>query len=300
MMILGERDLSFNQRSERLKPFPHILQAGVKICKAADASFPSHANPGIEICLVLKGEIVRIVRGRRLAFKAGDVSLTRPWEAHGGERGIRDVGAFAWVLIAPERFEEDGTLRLGTWCDLGEKDERVLGRILAGIGANHLGKMASARASLEGLFDELRNDRFGRTYRVNAAVGGLLVEVARRLSDPASPPAALQRNVARIINWVNSAPEENWTVAALAERAGVGQTTLKQWIRQATGLSPKQFILAEKINKIKELLAYGDDSITDIAFAMGFSSSQHLSDAFKKRVGMSPSAFRSAEAEKED
>lgn len=57
-------------------------------------------------------------------------------------------------------------------------------------------------------------------------------------------------------------------------------------------LTIEQFIILQKIEKVKELLVYDEKTLSEIAFDMGYSSVAHLSSQFKKVTGFTPSAFR--------
>ena len=50
--------------------------------------------------------------------------------------------------------------------------------------------------------------------------------------------------------------------------------------------------IKEKIERIKELLIYDEQSTTEIAYQLGYSSLAHLSGQFKKNTGMTPSEFK--------
>jgi YesN/AraC family two-component response regulator len=50
--------------------------------------------------------------------------------------------------------------------------------------------------------------------------------------------------------------------------------------------------MAQKIEKVKELLTYNELSLSEISYDMGYSSVAHLSGQFKKVTGMSPSTFK--------
>jgi AraC-like DNA-binding protein len=58
------------------------------------------------------------------------------------------------------------------------------------------------------------------------------------------------------------------------------------------GTTIEQFITMHKIQMIKELIVYGELSITEIAWKMNYSSIAHLSGQFKKMTGLSPSHFK--------
>ncbi len=55
----------------------------------------------------------------------------------------------------------------------------------------------------------------------------------------------------------------------------------------------EHYVIQQKVEKIKELIEYGELNLNEIAFKMGYSSSAHLSAQFKKITGFSPSKFRS-------
>ena len=58
------------------------------------------------------------------------------------------------------------------------------------------------------------------------------------------------------------------------------------------GITIEKYIIAQKIERVKELLVYSELSLSDIAFEMQYSSVAHLSNQFKKVTGLTPSFFR--------
>jgi AraC family transcriptional regulator len=67
---------------------------------------------------------------------------------------------------------------------------------------------------------------------------------------------------------------------------------LSKLFSEAEGITIEKYIIDQKIERVKELLAYGDDNVNEIAFEMGYSSVAHLSAQFKKVTGFTPSEFR--------
>lgn len=58
------------------------------------------------------------------------------------------------------------------------------------------------------------------------------------------------------------------------------------------GITIEQYIIRQKIERVKELLFYDELSLSEIAFKLGYSSPAHLSAQFKKVTGDSPSHFK--------
>ncbi|MET3981935.1 MULTISPECIES: helix-turn-helix domain-containing protein [unclassified Mucilaginibacter] len=57
----------------------------------------------------------------------------------------------------------------------------------------------------------------------------------------------------------------------------------------------EKFIIQQKVEKVKELLEYGQANLNEIAFQMGYSSSAHLSAQFKNVTGLTPSQYKTGE-----
>ena len=64
------------------------------------------------------------------------------------------------------------------------------------------------------------------------------------------------------------------------------------------GITIEQFFILQRIEKVKELLVYGELSLTEIAYQTGFSSIHHLSTQFKKLTGLAPTYFKKVAADK--
>lgn len=58
------------------------------------------------------------------------------------------------------------------------------------------------------------------------------------------------------------------------------------------GVTIERYIISQKTEKVKELLIYDRQTLSEIAFSMGYSSVAHLSGQFKRITGMSPSEFK--------
>lgn len=71
---------------------------------------------------------------------------------------------------------------------------------------------------------------------------------------------------------------------------------LSQIFSSVEGFTIEQYFITQRIEKVKELLVYNEQSLNEIAYDLGFSSIAHLSGQFKKVTGMTPSYFRSLES----
>ena len=62
---------------------------------------------------------------------------------------------------------------------------------------------------------------------------------------------------------------------------------------EVTGTTIEKYYITQKIERAKELLTYGELTLSEIAWQMGYSSVAHLSNQFKKVTGFTPSHFKS-------
>lgn len=69
-------------------------------------------------------------------------------------------------------------------------------------------------------------------------------------------------------------------------------TYLANLFSEVQGTTIEKFLIAHKIERVKELLVYDELSLTEIAYQMHYSSIAHLSTQFKKVTGLTPSHFK--------
>lgn len=81
----------------------------------------------------------------------------------------------------------------------------------------------------------------------------------------------------------------------LSDQVHKDYTYLSRMFSESEDTTIEKFIIQQKIEKVKELLEYGELNMNEIAWKMGYSSSAHLSGQFKTITGLTPSQFKAAE-----
>lgn len=84
----------------------------------------------------------------------------------------------------------------------------------------------------------------------------------------------------------------------LSEKLDHDYMYLSNLFSEVQGTTIEQFVIAHKIERIKELIIYGELNITEIAWKMNYSSVAYLSNQFKKVTGLSPSHFKQLKEKK--
>ncbi len=97
--------------------------------------------------------------------------------------------------------------------------------------------------------------------------------------------------IIEMIHYSDSPPKTKYSVY-IAENVHHDRNHLSNLFSSVTGITIEKFIIAQKIERIKELLYYDELTLSEISFQLGYSSVAHLSNQFKKVTGMSPTEFK--------
>ncbi|KQQ05084.1 MULTISPECIES: helix-turn-helix transcriptional regulator [unclassified Rathayibacter] len=109
----------------------------------------------------------------------------------------------------------------------------------------------------------------------------------------AAPPVTGDRYLDRVAAAVNSEPGREWTVDQLASVGAMSRTVLTERFRAAFGRSPAGYVTEVRMRRAKELLEAGG-TVSEASRALGYSSDDGFSRAFRRHAGVVPSQWRAA------
>ena len=145
----------------------------------------------------------------------------------------------------------------------------TLGEALLGAGADN-SQLASIRTMLlENGFELIEDARLATIERIKHIV----VDFVRESHEQHAPGRKTSEHIGRMIG------KDYGVVSAL--------------FSSLEGVTLEQYVILQRVEYAKELLKYGERTLSEIAYQMGYSSVQHLSAQFKKVTGLTPSVFRS-------
>jgi AraC-like DNA-binding protein len=78
----------------------------------------------------------------------------------------------------------------------------------------------------------------------------------------------------------------------LSSKLNYNYTYLSNIFTEIEGITIQKYIIAQKIERVKELMTYGELNLNEIAFRVHYSSLAHLSNQFKDITGISPSDYK--------
>ncbi len=97
--------------------------------------------------------------------------------------------------------------------------------------------------------------------------------------------------VIRQIREAEGEQRTNWS-DLIADELHYEYSYLSALFSSVEGITLEQYIIRQKIERVKELLVYDELSLGEIAWKLGYSSTAHLSSQFKKVTGLPPSHFK--------
>jgi AraC-like DNA-binding protein len=97
--------------------------------------------------------------------------------------------------------------------------------------------------------------------------------------------------IVEMVHYADELPKTNFS-DFISKKLSYDYTYLANLFSEVQGMTIEHFIISHKIERIKELIIYGELNITEIANKMNYSSVAHLSSQFKKATGLSPSHFK--------
>ena len=97
--------------------------------------------------------------------------------------------------------------------------------------------------------------------------------------------------IIEMIHYSEEEPKMNYS-DYISEKLGYDYTYLANVFSEVKGITIQQFIILNKIERVKELILYDELTLSEIAFRLHYSSAAHLSNQFKKVTGLRPIYFK--------
>lgn len=234
----------------------------------------------LELNLVAAGqEWVRIDEDDAFAQGANEVVVIPPGTVHSSWSGAQPASFHCLHLCARTLAEVGEELRTHVF-------QRPAASAIA----------APARWAFGALHRELMVDASlpGTQLSRDALALNLVVQLARPTMSRKLRSGSPLRSLARVDELLRSSPEADHSLTELAQLAGLSTFHFVRAYKRAYGITPHQQLLALRVARAAELMRQPGLTLTQIAYDVGFGSSSRLTEAFKRRHGVSPSQWRRA------
>ncbi len=255
----------------------------------ANPALVDHSHPGaMEICLLVRGRQTYSVGGERFHLHGGDIFMTFPDETHSTGGTPEEKGLLYWMTLL------DPAQTKGSLIGLPAGESKALWTALAQNSRRHFPGSADLKKHLDAILRTLHSPDtvLSGVTRANHLTGFLLAVVAARNAAVDAPRPRFEKVLAYIE--AHLAEPEATVVDTLAQVAGLSTSRFKTRFREEQGVPPAEYVLRTRIEEARRRLARRDATVTDVALALGFSSSQYFASSFKRLTNATPSAFRRA------
>lgn len=263
--------------------FPEIPLFGKYKFNKAFPGLEMHTHHAFEICYLVEGRQIYSAAGKDYQLKAGDLFITQPMEPHSSGRQPQEKGSLFWMHIMP-------ALRNNPYLGMTPPAGAELTLQLQNIHE----KCFAGNEIIHDLFNKIYSEistpeNALKQIIIANAITGILLEIVKCSR---SRQLRSSSSFEKILLHIDKNIDLKMSVNELAARAGISESYFKAKFKQETGMPPAEYILRGKIAKGKELLESGKGNVTEVAFRLGFSSSQHFSTAFQRFTGINPSKCR--------
>jgi AraC family transcriptional regulator, transcriptional activator of pobA len=246
-----------------------------------------HAHPEYgQLIFVRSGKGVMNLEGSSVPFE-GPCALLLPTECVHGLDYELDVDR--WVVTIEVSYLAQLNTKLQEFIALW-----ALPRVIA------LAESADAGAGfcnlIKSLKQEVESDAVGHVVGTEALLTSLLLMLVRETHlDRASNEGAIRndmRQVDRFRKLIDEHYRENLQLQDYASMMAVSLVQLRAACASAAEQSPTKMIHARIITEAKRNLIFGDMSVEQIAFGLGFADAAYFTRFFRREVGQAPSQFR--------
>ncbi|MEP7126867.1 MAG: AraC family transcriptional regulator [Byssovorax sp.] len=239
--------------------------------------------------LLTAGDCFLLPRGRSFRL-ATDLALA-PVDSEELRRARREAGG-----LSPH--EGEGPSFVGGYFHLtGPHAEFLLEALPPVVHIRDEAQKATLRWSLERLRDELRAPQPGGALIAQQLACTMLIQALRlHLADAAFRGvgwlfALADRQMNAAITAMHASPAHPWTVKELAEHVGMSRSVFALRFKETVGSTPIEYLTRWRMLRAGQRLETSSESISEIAFSLGYESDSAFRKAFRGVMGCSPREY---------
>ena len=276
--------------------FPYMIFSGTK-----DGMVPSqpgfrrlHWHEALQFTLVTRGTMTMEVNGHAHHLLAGEANFINYGFLH-MITDVSDDGEYI-SLNFPAKL-------LSFFPDSRMEEEYVLPYITNyALPVTILRPAVPWQKEVLDLLREIRDisgspERFGREYLMSVRTVQMWYLLIKNISQRAErvPESVLykQERMREMLTFIHTHYAEEILVEDIAQAAGVSAGECHRSFKNLLHVSPKDYLNEYRLDKSVELLNGTDQSITEIAGAVGYNFTSHFIASFKTRFGETPKQYRS-------
>jgi AraC-like DNA-binding protein len=273
---------------------------GLSMVKSVSAIFshtasrvPWHSHDQIELLFVMNGATVYEFREREsIELAGGHFMVVPPGVQHRGEQDLRMPTTLIGIVLM---FDTRGATR-NTPFTAGQ-----LGWLQSHFEANSL-TVHPLGQDLRRTIARLDESLSGKKQDTDElSVAEMRLHVCAAISGASRQLTAVDARDSKVIvdtaiDYMRANLSETLSIDQLVKHIGYGRSRFFDLFRANTGMTPNDYMRRLRLEVARRLLVKTSRPVTEIAFEVGFNSSQYFSTVFLQYTGLTPSSFRRREA----
>ena len=274
--------VGYDLRSIGLRQAP--LVATYHMTRAHNPIRPHHHGRAMEICFLVKGRQSYRVGAKTYDMVGQDVFWAAPDEEHATMGKAHGRGVLYWMLVVLPVPGRDFLCIKGG-------DAKPLVQELRNLPRRHFRGSERLKRGFERIIQQAQSSDVKLRKVLSAlAVADWLQEIIACAR--ADAPAVLSPDIRSVKAMIEAHPETDVPLSEMARRCGLCLSHFKAKFRKQVGMPPSEYRLRQRTERARRLLADTSMSVTEIAFELGFSSSQHFARTFRRFTNLCPTDVR--------
>jgi AraC-like DNA-binding protein/mannose-6-phosphate isomerase-like protein (cupin superfamily) len=260
-----------------------------------------HRNEGVEVLFLETGTMAFTVDGKRYDLRAGQFTITRPWQLHNLGGPHVGPGLVYWLILDVGVRRRNQSWHWPSWLVLTKDDLSDFTTKLRHNENpvwNSTAEITESYRQIGKTIDTWKKPR--SVSHLAAHLNRLFILILEALytqqKEDSPQLTSTRRTVELFLNELRTSiavSSDKWSKTSMAERCGIGTTTLLKYCRELVNSGPTEYLNYCRLNHAADLLKNKPElSITDIALQCGFNSSQYFATRFRQQFCTTPQLFR--------
>lgn len=267
-------------------PFELDLKEPMVICPRGE-----HSVSFFELVYIVSGIGTQDINGNNFSYRKGNLFLLKPEDSH---HFTFETRTQLFFIRFNRIFFQNNTIENNFF----KRIEQIFSNI-NGFQSFVLDNMDDEKVLeylMKNLFLEMQNKKLYSDELIQLQVQSILTVVARNLIQKTALiiDEKTENRTADIVQYVhgNIYEPKKLTGENISNLFGISKTYVGRYFKNETGKTLNEYIADYKMKLIENRLKHSDMRINEIADEFGFTDKSHLNRFFKKKLGISPSAFR--------
>ncbi|MCK0190899.1 AraC family transcriptional regulator [Arenibacter sp. F20364] len=257
--------------------------------KQVKPGLEKHQHEGaLEICFCMKGQQHYKVGEQLYELTGNDIFVVPPSTMHSTGEFPEDKGELFWIQLLMDSSK-------GQLCNMAKKQSDFLLAALLDKSQYIFKGAFQLKFILEKLVGQLENSRSMLSgIMIDQLIAQLLLETVILSNKPQESTPSVK--LYELDNYIHKNLHRVIYVDEMANLVGMSEGYFKAWFKSKSGMPPKEYVNRLKIEQAKiDLLAR--KTVTEVAFGLGFGSSQYFATTFKRFTGTTPRFYKSLQRE---